>query len=216
MWRSVVEVLRSKWMRRVLMALSGLLVMILVLWTARRPILRAVGDHLVQEDPLLPVDVVYVLGGGAVDRGREAVRIHHLGLSDRFVFTGADPVADLGIFGLRILGCELSQRVAVDQGLPVQFTSVLPKGTSTQEEALALLQLAIADQVDTVMVLTDRFHTRRVNKVFRQRFADAGITVLVHGTPSGSYVEEAWWESEKGLLMVNNEYVKLLYYTIKY
>jgi hypothetical protein len=30
------------------------------------------------------------------------------------------------------------------------------------------------------------------------------------------YDPERWWDTEEGLLMVNNEYVKLLYYALKY
>jgi hypothetical protein len=30
------------------------------------------------------------------------------------------------------------------------------------------------------------------------------------------YDSDSWWTSEEGLLMVNNEYVKLLYYLVKY
>lgn len=207
---------RRSFLRKALILSGALLTLLLLIYLFRRPILRAVGDHLISEDPLVHVDAVYVLGGGAYDRGREAVRIHQLGLSDRFVFTGADPVSDLGVYGLQVRGCELAQRVAVKNGLPQQYTAALPKGTSTQEEAEALLDLAQAEGSDTVMILTDRFHLRRVRNVFEDRFKAAGITVVLHGTPSSYYDEQRWWESEKGLLMVNNEYVKLVYYALKY
>lgn len=52
--------------------------------------------------------------------------------------------------------------------------------------------------------------------MFRQRFAGSGINVLVHAVPSSEYDAKLWWRSEEGLLMVNNEYVKALYYAITY
>jgi hypothetical protein len=55
-----------------------------------------------------------------------------------------------------------------------------------------------------------------VNNVFRSLLEDAGIQVLIRGAPSSLYDESLWWESETGLIMVNNEYVKLGYYFLKY
>jgi hypothetical protein len=40
--------------------------------------------------------------------------------------------------------------------------------------------------------------------------------VLLHGAPASSFQESSWWTSEEGLIMLNNEYVKLAYYHIKY
>ncbi|HEY0979052.1 MAG TPA: ElyC/SanA/YdcF family protein [Flavobacteriales bacterium] len=202
--------------RRWALVLAVLLLVVLLVRLFREPLLRAIGDHLITDEAPVHVDAVYVLGGGAFDRGREAVRMYQLGICDRFVFTGADPVSDLSIYGLDVKGCELARQVALRNGMPETSATVLPKGTSTVEEADALLQLAEAEGVDTVMILTDRLHLRRVRRVFRERFRKAGITVVLHGTRSSFYDEERWWESEKGLLMVNNEYVKLLYYMLKY
>jgi len=38
----------------------------------------------------------------------------------------------------------------------------------------------------------------------------------VQAAPSSEYDVNAWWNSEQGLLMVNNEYVKTLYYLLKH
>ena len=46
---------------------------------------------------------------------------------------------------------------------------------------IATLERARLDGVDTVMVISSRLHLRRVGRVFRDRFASHGITVLLHG-----------------------------------
>ncbi|MFM7234971.1 MAG: hypothetical protein ACKOZM_10295, partial [Flavobacteriales bacterium] len=60
------------------------------------------------------------------------------------------------------------------------------------------------------------FHLRRVRMVFEDKFFDAGITVHFLGAAPIEYNELNWWNNEEGLIMTNNELVKLLYYMVKY
>lgn len=193
-----------------------LALLVLLGWTQRFALLRAIGDHLITEDPLRPVDEVFVLGGSIVDRGQEAARVHAQGISGRFIFTGAPVPTALQGLGIDSTEAECTRSEAVRAGLPVDQTVVLNKGTSTFEEAEALLAQAKADGADTVMVISSSFHLRRVGFVFRKRFKGSGITVLLHGAPATTFQEAQWWRSEEGLIMLNNEYVKLLYYHLKY
>ncbi len=195
----------------------GALVALAVIGVAKRnTLLRAMGDFLITEQPATHVDEVFVLGGAIVDRGIEAAKVYERGISNKFVFTGAPiPTAIEGL-GIDSTEAACTRHEAVRYGLPLANTVVLNKGTSTFEEAEALLAQAQADGADTVMIISSMFHLRRVGFVFRKRFAGSGITVLLHGAPSQTFDERQWWTSEEGLIMVNNEYVKLLYYRLKY
>ncbi len=185
-------------------------------WNLRTTILVGLGEHLITEDPVAHVDAVFVLGGSILDRGLEGTRIYERGFSDRFYFTGAPIPSALAALGIDSTEAECTRTVAVNAGLPIALTTVLNKGTSTFEEAEALLAQAIADKADTVMIISSRFHLRRVGFVFKERFRKQGITVLLHGAPCSTFEEETWWKSEEGLIMLNNEYVKLAYYHLKY
>lgn len=190
--------------------------LLLLGWSQRMAILRGMGNFLITEDPPARVDEVFVLGGAIVDRGMEAANVYGQGLGDRFIFTGAPiPTAVEGL-GIDSTEAACTRNQAVRYGLPLANTVVLNKGTSTFEEAEALLAQAIADGADTVMIISSRFHLRRVGRVFRKRFAGSGITILLHGAPSQTFDERTWWTSEEGLIMLNNEYVKLGYYWLKY
>ena len=201
-----------KWLRAALV----LMALFFLGWNLRVPILRGIGNLLITEDAVAPVDEVFVLGGAIVDRGLEAANVYRQGISERFVFTGAPvPTAVEGL-GIDSTEAACTRNEAVRSGLPLAHTLVLNKGTSTFEEAEALLAQAKADGADTVMVISSLFHLRRVGFVFRKRFQGSGITILLHGAPSQNFDEQHWWSSEEGLIMVNNEYVKLLYYWLKY
>ena len=49
-----------------------------------------------------------------------------------------------------------------------------------------------------------------------EKLKELETELIIHGTGSTRYDEAEWWKKEEGLIMVNNEYVKLLYYELKY
>ncbi len=209
---------RSKgpaWRKR-LRAAAVMAVLLLTLFLLRYPLLRGLGDFLITEDPLGPADAVFVLGGSVQDRGTEAARVYASGVSQQFVFTGAPVPSALQALGLDSTEAECTRNAAVVAGLPTEHTLALNVGTSTYEEFEALLAYSIEQGFDTVIVVSSPFHLRRIGRVFRKPFRKAGITVLLHGAPSTTFHEETWWEAEDGLIMLNNEYVKLVYYWLRY
>ena len=194
----------------------AVVVLVLLIWLFRIPILRATGDALVKEDRNAKGDALYVLGGAVVERALAAKRFMDEGVAPVLVCTGSNSPDVLRLYGLQRSEAEISRRVAVLAGVPEVLTSVLEEGTSTWEEALAVRDHALINGYDTVVVVTTEFHTRRVSRVFNKVLSPAGLTVMVRAAPSARYNPACWWTSEEGLLMVNNEYVKLLYYWLTY
>ena len=207
-WR----VLRSRavvWATLVLIALS-------LLYTIRGSILRGVGAYLIAEDDPVHCDAIYVLGGASLERGQEAARLFGEGWSTTLVFTGEMIPTIFLAEGIDKTEAEVSLDAAVRYGAPPSLCHVLLKGTSTMDESVAILEHARASGTDTVMIVSSLFHLRRVRNVFRDKFQEHGIKVVLRGAPSVLFDEGEWWRKEEGLIMVNNEYVKLLYYWWKY
>ena len=74
----------------------------------------------------------------------------------------------------------------------------------------------LKNKIHKIIVVSDKFHTNRINYAFRSIFEEGGIEIVLRGAPNRAYEEQNWWANESGLLMVNNEYVKLFYYYIHY
>lgn len=201
-----------RWLLRAAIALGALL----ALWLLRHPVLRGIGGFLIREDPLGHADALYVLGGSPVERAAEGARLVNAGYAPFAVFTGAPVNEQLAAFGIDSCEAGIGGVIALAAGLPADRMLILREGTSTQEEALAIRAHAGAIGADTVIVVTTEFHTRRVSRVLRKALRGTGITAIVRGARSHRYVAERWWESEEGLIMVNNECVKLLYYAVKH
>lgn len=202
----------ARWMRRLLWFAA----ILMVAWFARFAILRAIGGFLIDADATCKADAMYVLGGSPFDRGTEASKVLEQGCVPIAYCTGSSVMAANKAEGRDLTEADLTRTAAIRKGASPSAILPLRYGTSTFEEASGIIHHARSLGMDTILVVSTDFHTRRVAKVFRMRAKGSGVTVLVHAAPSTEYDAQVWWTSEQGLLMVNNEYVKTLYYFLRY
>ena len=203
--------LKRKWI--ILIALLGLLIM---LFLFRTPVLRSLGEFLIYEDNLKKTTYAFVLSGGPWDRGNEAVNLFKKNFADTLVCTGENIPHDFKALGLDMLESEITEKNMLNQGVPKEQILLLKKGTSTREESEEILSFCKARNVKNIIVLSTDFHTRRIKQVFKKKFEKEGIEVIVWAAPSSSYDALNWWKSENGLIALNNEYIKQLYYLVKH
>lgn len=183
----------------------------------RESILRGVGNFLIREDQLTKSDAIFVLGGNIFDRSTHGVYLYEQGYAsiihpmgevvEKILLTTDDKKPDAVV----------SQYYMINElNTPASAVKPIVKGTSTKEEAEAILEYAISNNYTKIIIVSDQFHLRRISSTFKKPFQEKGIEVLLSGAPNSSYREDFWWNYEAGLIMVNNEYVKLMYYLLKY
>lgn len=177
--------------------------------------MRGIGNFLIYEDKPEKCDAVFVLGGSSLERGMEAKKIYDAGYSKRFIATGENIPNLLKAINQPLSEAQVTCYYLLQNGLPAECVDTLNKGTSTREEASAVLAYCLDKKFNKIMILSTRFHTRRVYKEFKKVFDNSSIRFIVHGAPSLIYKEEEWWKYEEGMIMVNNEYMKFLYYLFK-
>lgn len=187
------------------------LCLLFILWLCRYPILRGIGNFLIREDELEQVDAIYILGGASQERSAEGRRLFKEGYSQKLICTGEHASEDLKLLDTVLTEAEITKSYLLKGGVPEKNVSILKSGTSTREEAELILKDA-KGKYNSVMILSSKFHLRRVKRVFNQKFEGSGIKIIYRGAPAKDYNESEWWKYEKGLLMVNNEYIKWWYY----
>jgi uncharacterized SAM-binding protein YcdF (DUF218 family) len=202
------------WQKRGLWTLGSLLLLFFLLYLFRAQILRGVGNWLIVEDAPGKGELVFVLGGNSVDRGRKAAKLYRNGKVPKVVCLGANIPGALKAFGIDSTESDLTARIVKMHGVPEGRVRSLDEGTSTWEEGLACANYCEERGVDSAIVLSDKFHLRRVRYVFEPLFDDVPTELRFRGASSSIYEESEWWRSEQGMLMVNNEYMKLLYYRL--
>lgn len=205
-----------KTFKRWLIALLILAVLLTGIFLLRGPILKGVGAYLIKEDTEVRVDAAFVLSGNAYERSVKAKEMHEKGYAPLLTATGEGINDNLLALGIDISDAELGRDALIRLGVDSTAIRMLRVGTSTQEESEAILGYAKELGYQRIMIISSRFHTRRIQRVFKRKFKQAGIDVFVIGAAPRDYNTSRWWESEMGMIFVNNEYMKLLYYSWKY
>lgn len=168
-------------------------------------LLVGVGAVLIVADPVEPVDAVVVLSGDAEgDRLALAVQMHAQGLAPHLVITSTERAANLRLKG-----------DAIDAGFPESAIIITEqKVASTADEARAVRALAQDRGWDTLMVVTDPYHSFRARFIFRQELGGAGITVYVRPIVGHWFRSPSWFLHPEGWIYVFLEVTKFSAYLL--
>ncbi|UPT68957.1 MAG: YdcF family protein [Sphingobacteriales bacterium JAD_PAG50586_3] len=121
---------------------------------------------------------------------------------------------NLKVLDINLNEAQLTDSALVRFGVPQERILLLQKGTSTLEEASVIRDFCLKKGQLRASVISDKFHSGRAKALITPVLKKEGIKLTMLGSPSSSYNEDRWWESESGLIMVNNEYAKKLYYLL--
>lgn len=181
-----------------------------------RQILRGVGNYLIDVDEPQNADAICILGGNTYDRSNKAEELYSQGYSNLIICLGENQSTTFKSLGMNMPDAVVEQEQLVDLGVPEKDIKTIIKGTSTKEELDELLNIAETEGYKRIIIVSDLFHTGRVRETILKVFENSDIETLLVGCSNSQYDENNWWRYEQGLIMVNNEYLKLLYYAIKF
>ena len=163
------------------------------------------------------MDAIFTLGGGSFDRGNEAAKLFKEGYADLIVCTGGQIPNVLKALNFHLKEAHIAKiNLIKNNNISVKNIDFIAEGTSTKEESELILKYCKEHEFEKVIILSTKFHTKRVKNVFVAILEENGIEPIVRGAPSSNYDEDYWWQTEAGMIMVNNEYVKIVYYILKY
>jgi uncharacterized SAM-binding protein YcdF (DUF218 family) len=177
-----------------LISLLFLIVFCFVLYAARRPLLRLVGESWVVEDPLQQSDALLLLSDDNffADRATRASDLYRQKLAPVVVASGRRLRPSAGI-------AELMEHDLIERGVPKERIIRFPHdGDNTREEALALRALVADKNWRSVIVVTSNYHTRRARYIFQHVFPQS-VAVRVASARDGDFDPEHWWENRKSL-----------------
>jgi len=179
---------------------------------------RYAGVGIVTSDAPEKADVIIVLMGSGPDRILGAVDLYEQGYAPYIVMVenwqpGYELLESRGVSLPR--DAELAASVGVQLGVPEETFIILPgDARSTQDEALIVTRYLKEQQpeVDKVIVVSSKFHSKRSAKLFRWALAGSGqdVTVLSCPTPYDTFNAAAWWHSREDAKRVVTEYSKLV------
>lgn len=181
-------------------------------------ILTSLARVLVVDDSLQPADVIYILNGEVNTRPFHAAGLYQQGLASEVVIPREEsgPASKIGLYPN---GTDVSANILQSLGIPperVKIIEVEGGVTSTRDEAQVLRDYVETNNIESVIVVTSAFHTRRSRWIFNKLLTGSGVRLQVSAAPQWKFDETNWWQKETGLLMFANEYLKFGYYLLKY
>ena len=177
---------------------------------------------LITESPLDKADAIVILGGSATykERAHEAARLLHEGRTQLILITNDNmrgpwsSAEQRNLYYYERSFDELRNAGVAAQNIEVVMEPV----TSTYEEAQVVREYAQQHGLQSVLVVTSAYHSRRALWVFSRVFRDTGIRIGLAAATTGeqSPPPATWWLSTRGWKLVPSEYVKMVYYMINY
>jgi len=199
-------------MKHVLVITCIVVLLGVILFLTREPVLLAIGDFLVVQDELQPADVIHVISGPD-DRTDYAIQLYKEGYARQIFFTGGWCTFHNYYHG------QHGKERALEQGVPPEAIALDDsRVTSTYAEVLQLKEFITHSQapVRSVIVVSDPFHMRRARWTYRHLAGDQ-VSVQMAPVPFElSPYQRRWWTDERSREYVKNEYLKIAYYYARY
>lgn len=199
--------------------LLALLLLCLLAYSLRTPILTGLADYLISSDtPLEKADLIFVLNGDYNTRPFYASDLYRQGMAPLVAIAQAES-SPTELMGLVDNPTDIAVEVMKKLGLPPDNLVVLNKDepvTSTFDEVQALRQYIVTHDIQSVILVTSAFHTRRARWILDRELSGLPVRLEVAAAPHTGFNDSNWWQNEEGLINLNNEYIKLFFYWIKY
>lgn len=194
-----VPAIRRSWLRKSFF----LLLVLITLVGITAPIwLPAIGYWLAEPASLQSADAIAVHGSSR-NRTSYGVELYQQGMAPELLHTGfAEHQTSI-------------TQYVIQQGMPLdRFKWLSTTSTWTDAEQIALF--AREHKLNSVLVVTDWWHSRRALCADAAQFRDSGITIY-YAPAEGTWFGPAnWWRYGEGRRTVGSELLKFAYYTVRY
>ncbi len=173
-----------------------------VAWFGREPILQAMGDFLVVSDPLEPTNAVIAIGGDGPERVATAMRLLRDGYGRWLIVSG-------GPYALGLNSALAMRDQAIGAGMPTEQLLVDDRAESTVDNARGSAGLMETHRLESAILLTSPYHTRRAAVIFAREFRPRRLRIRILSVDDGHFRVDHWWTREFERRLVLREYVKL-------
>lgn len=195
-------------------------VLILALWPF---VAWAAARFLIVATPVARADAIVVLSGSAayVERTQKAAELYHEGYAPLIVLTDDHQQGGWSTSEQRNpFFVERARHELKRAGVPPEKIHTLPQTvSSTHNESVLLRDYAEAHQLNSLLVVTSAYHSRRALWILRRVFDESGVEISLIPASAGdeqTFAPATWWLHWEGWAAVAGEYLKIIYYQFKY
>lgn len=180
--------------RIIWISLSVIIGLLITCVVFTRLFIPLIWDFLVVDEKPQASDVIIVLSG---DEGRAeyGIELYKQGYADYILFSGG--------------AASSMKRIALSEGITEDHILLDNKSHTTYENALNSTDIMHIHNLQSAIVVTSDYHTRRAGIIFAKYISGHNLTVCA--VPQ-DLPDNHWWEDKHLSKMVVAEYLKLTYH----
>ncbi len=198
--------------RRLLAILLAALILLAI-------VLSRAGIYLQRSDSLQQADAIVVLMGSSGDRALHAFELLEAGWARQIILSGTHTSAR-ELFAQRNIhipnNADIVRQLLNELGVAnTLITTIAGSVQSTTEEAQLLRSfLETIEPLDTLLLVTSSYHTRRVGITYRHVLnkLDAPPVLITSASPYTEFQARRWWRCRQSAKHVVMEYSRLFYF----
>lgn len=175
-------------------------------------IFMAAGEFLTVDTKITPADAIVVLSGNDELRLKAAAKLYHDGYSDSILLTNTGRTYSELNIPYTQHQIDILRSLDVPEGA-VFLTDFISKNTG--QEATGIIEKMFELRANSVIIVTDAWHTRRVKIIYSDTFANTGFQVQYYGAANPNFHPKLWWLSWQGWQDVVGEHIRIIGYFIK-
>jgi len=195
---------------------------VLLLFLAWSMLAWGAARTLVVRSQLPHADALVVLAGSStyIERTRRAAQLFAEGVAAKIVLTNDNlPSGWSAAQERNPLFVERAADELKRQGVPADKIEIVPGAvSSTYDEIMRVREYSVAHGLRSILVVTSAYHSRRAWWTLRHVFRGSGVAIGMETAAPGeqSPGPATWWWHKVGWEMVPGEYVKMVYYRLRY
>ncbi|MEW6236083.1 MAG: YdcF family protein [Candidatus Omnitrophota bacterium] len=213
---STLAKFRRRW-KRIALALTSIVLILAIGYYHRQSILQSFASFLIYESKLKSCDAIAVLGGGGWQRVEKAAELFQTGYApDIVICLPIDAPPDIPYRDLIVLEGRICQAIFKLRSVPAERTHWSQEPFySTYAEAAFLKKWMLENNRNSILIVSGLFQSRRAKWTMDRMFRGTGCEILIAPAPEEIYSASDWWTNEEGVVTVENEYLKNIYYLLR-
>jgi len=207
--------------KRLLTVILALFLLVFLVFQFRFQVAKGLGRFLAQNDPLIKCEVIFAPASRADTNFLYAVRLLKEGWGDRLVATAPkrSPLTKKFEETYGLSNCSwtsILRQVFQKEGFPLEKLTILEGSVSSFTDCELLHGHWRKQPFDSVIVVTDAPHARRMRMAMDKVFGDGDAKIFSCPSFPETPIEDFFAENDDYVLFVFEEYMKIAAYTIKY
>jgi hypothetical protein len=164
-------------------------------------------DYLAEEDPVEPVELIFVFGAKTPLRIQKAVELYQAGFGQRLVLSGRSSFSS----SAEQSEAEIYKAYAIQQGVPETAILTETQSITVPDNVRSSLNLfdELSIQPKTILLVNSPYVQRRGWCLFKKYTEDNVRIIRQNCGTAERFSRELWYRTEEGIRVVANEYIKM-------